>query len=464
MLNRDVSFLLDGPSAVQEGDTSWVQVAKTGSFKDPRYGEFKITLTDFNKWINNFSSNVGHGELGLPVDVDHSPEKRGDTEAVGWVKQLEKRGDNELWARVEWNDVGRELIAEKRYGYISPSYNPNYKDEQGHQHGTAMVGIALTNRPFLRMATVNLSEFTFARNDGDGDDAGLGAGDTTDLDDTDLDDLMLNVSDAARQKHAVVVKKIDGQTKHMFPIPPGDKVHARAALYLLPRAINAGHITPEEASAIRSRANEVLGKKDGNAPRQHSYSLTVMELDSILTAMGFSRETLGIAADADDNTVLTAVKAHTEKQKSEGVTLSQDQVTQLLSDANAGRAAAEELRVSKFDTAFDTAQKDGKVVLSQKETYRKLYDNDGETTLKLLSELQPTVNMAPRGSGGEPMNLDAATAAAASEYVDRGAVDQLPVDQDMLRLAAAADRIAAEKNVPYAQALTLAEAETGVTL
>lgn len=475
MLNSDLSFLLDGPANIGDADESWVQVAKTGSFSDPRYGKFKITLADFNKWINNFQADVGHGPLGLPVDVDHSPEKKGDTEAVGWVKNLERRGD-QLWAFVQWNPVGKELIAEKRYGYISPSYNPNYKDENGRQHGTAMVGIALTNRPFLSMATVNLSEFTFARRHvppkDTGDSVGLNPGDTTDLDDTDLsdqslgdncmDDLMLDVSDAQRQKHAVVVKKIGGQTRHMFPIPPGDKVHARAALELLPRSVEAGHITPEEASAIKQRAHEVLG----TAGKQHSYSLDKMNTTQILEAMGLDHKTLGLAADADEDTVLAAIKTHTQAPPStDSVTFTKDQATQLLADANAGRAAAEELRLNKFETAFTTAQKDGKVVPAQRETYLSLYDADAEHTLKLLSELQPVVSMTPIGTGAGPVNLDADAQRALGEYQDRGAVgERYDIDTEMLKLAAAADRIEREKKVSYEEALTLAQAETGITL
>jgi phage I-like protein len=142
--------------------TSEVQIAKTGIFKDPRYGTFAITLKDFSKWIANFNSlSKTDGREGIPVDVDHSPEKRGDTEAAGWITSIGVRG-NELWAQVEWNTLGQDLVKDRRYVYLSPSYVQDYKDETGKSHGTTLIGVALTNRPFLTMATVSLSKSNFA--------------------------------------------------------------------------------------------------------------------------------------------------------------------------------------------------------------------------------------------------------------------------------------------------------------
>jgi hypothetical protein len=139
---------------------SWIQIAKTGAYQDPRYGKFKITLAEFKKWMDNFQKlNKANGRLGLPIDVDHNPETKGDTEAAGWLTELDIRGGGtELWAKAEWNTLGQELVKERRYAYISPSYVPNLRDEHGTEHGTGLLGVALTNRPFLSMATVSLSK------------------------------------------------------------------------------------------------------------------------------------------------------------------------------------------------------------------------------------------------------------------------------------------------------------------
>lgn len=460
-------FLYDAPvTLAADADTSWIQIAKVGTFKDPRYGVFSITLSDFAKWIKNFSEfSLAEGHLGLPVDVDHSPEKKGDTEAVGWVKELEKRAD-ELWGQVQWNSLGKELIADKRYAYISPSYSDNYQDEQGRKHGAALLGVALTNRPFLQMATVNLSQFDFAssqkpktaKTSDDADDVGLSNEDLTDL-----DSYMCDVSEPDRMAHAVVVKKVDGATKHMFPIPPGDRLHARLAKAFLPRAIAAGHITEQEAEAVRTRAESVLGSRKGT--KQHgSYSHRQMETNAILTALSLDRKTLGVADDADDATVLTALAKHQADKSTaipEGhVVLSTEQVTKLTADATAGAAAAESLRVSTFDTAFTAAQTAGKVTLAQKDSFKELYDLNGEKTIKLLDGLQPVISMSPNGSGVEPSDLSHAEAQLAGQYADT--VTPRTVDPEGLKILATAEAIQLSKNVPFERALDMAYA--GVTV
>lgn len=466
-MDQPCIFLYDAPTTLgADADSSWIQVAKVGTFKDPRYGTFSITAGDFQKWMAKFQTySLADGHLGLPVDVDHSPEKKGDTEAVGWVKELEQRGDA-LWGRVEWNSVGKELIADRRYAYISPSYTDNYQDEQGRKHGTALLGIALTNRPFLQMATVNLSKFDFASSQGSSsegdDDQPLEQGDVNDL-----ENYMCDVSEPERQAHAVVVKKVNGNTKHMFPIPPGDRLHARLAKAFLPRAIAAGHVTDSEAAAVRTRADSVLKEKSssGSSTRQHgSYSHRQMDIKEILTALKLDRKILSVADDADEATVLAAIAKHQSEQKPEipegHVVLSTDQVTKLTADATAGATAAEELRVTKFDTAFDKAQSKGSVVLAQKDDFRGMYDLNGEKTLKLMEGLQPVVNLTPSGSGAMPADLTQAEAQLATEYGD--VVTPRPVDPEGLRILATAEAIQLAKNVPFDKALDMAYA--GVTV
>lgn len=168
------SFLIDAPdaTALSEGHdverdvaTSRVQIAKTGRFNDPRYGDFSITTKDFDSWERNFTTLAKDGgRLGLPVDIDHSPEREGKTESAGWIVALDRMGKvgkiptpNELWATVEWNSLGQDLVGDRRYAYISPTYKEHYKDETGRTLGNTLVGVALTNRPFLSMAVVTLS-------------------------------------------------------------------------------------------------------------------------------------------------------------------------------------------------------------------------------------------------------------------------------------------------------------------
>lgn len=406
----DVEFLLNAP-----GDPApLIEVARVGQYKDPRYGDFSITKADFNKWIKNFRElSIGDGRLGLPIDRDHSPEKTGDTEAVGWIKDLVIDGDR-LMGRPEWNQLGRELVEQKRYAYISPSYQRNFKDPQGRSHGTALVGVALTNRPFLRMATVNLSQMDpeefdrlLAASDSDGD---TDVNDGTENDPTDLDDLMLSI---------------------------------------LPRAVAAGHITQGESDRIQARVSKAKASKHLSDDDTYSHR-QMPDFTAIAKALNLSE-------DADEATILAALP----QPPAEGtVTLAQEQVDTLLADAAAGRQAAKDLASMKFENAFTLAAEGGRVVAGQKETFEAIYETNPEHCLKLLSELPQAVNMEPQGSGHDPA-VPAELATLSADFQDTAAAP-MPIDQDALRLHAAAEAIALERNVPYERALVLAESGVGV--
>jgi len=68
------------------------------------------------------------------------------------------------------------------------------------------------------------------------------------------------ISTAARKKYATIIEKKKGKRKkvvkrYRFPIPPGDKAHARNALARLPQAKG---LSPAEKAKIRRRAYRVL--------------------------------------------------------------------------------------------------------------------------------------------------------------------------------------------------------------
>lgn len=322
-----IAFYLDAPASADS--TSWVQIAKQGRFNDPRYGQFSITQTDFASWIKNFS--VNHPE-GLPIDVDHGPEKRGDTEAAGWIKQIEQRG-KELWALAEWNALGKQLVGDRRYLFLSPSYHPHYKDESGRDFGTALVGVGLTNRPFLNMATISLS-----------------------------------------------------------------------------RAI--GSFASEDTS------EEVLD----SPPR--------MELSAdILKALGLTDDVTDEKVVLDAITEATKpveVKSLDEQAKADNkIVLDAAQVSELVTKANAGDAAAKQLSQMRFDSAWTLALDKGKATPTQKESFEKLYALDADTTLKTLEDLQSVVNVSPVGSGGNSLSVGGVTAG-------QFALDSMPVDTDQL--------------------------------
>lgn len=147
------TFLLDAekPSAKE----TWTQVARLGSFYDKRYGTFSITPEHVASWSATLTAHQ-NGEA--PVDYDHSPEKGKGTRAAAWIRDLKLDGERVL-AKIAWTDAGAKAVRGGEYRYLSPTFTDSYKDEQGNPVGKALLGAALTNRPFLRqgMAAVNLS-------------------------------------------------------------------------------------------------------------------------------------------------------------------------------------------------------------------------------------------------------------------------------------------------------------------
>lgn len=150
--------------ATPKATTSWIQVAKTGTFFSQRYGTFSITSDDLRQMLHNFTHITPIAPTQLPVDYDHlsmDPKKPGDGKAAGWfvTGRMELREhDTELWAEVAWTPEAAEAITNGEYRFVSPSFVRDYVWKNGTNIGTTLVAAAITNHPFLEgMAAVTLS-------------------------------------------------------------------------------------------------------------------------------------------------------------------------------------------------------------------------------------------------------------------------------------------------------------------
>ena len=110
---------------------------------------------DGRSWNNSDPDGVvASFEMKLPFDVEHATETReGNTEAVGWIVELQNRA-GEIWARVEWNAEGNELIEGKKFGFYSPAFD--YSPVDGRV--VAMSSAGLTNKPNLSVPALNNQE------------------------------------------------------------------------------------------------------------------------------------------------------------------------------------------------------------------------------------------------------------------------------------------------------------------
>lgn len=398
------TFLLDAPS----GLSGELQIAKLGdNFKDPRYGEFKITKNDVETWQKNLSHLPGGIAL---IDEDHlsnKPSPHRKTEADGWISSIYLDGDIPK-AKVEWTPKGESAIKDKRYRFFSPSYGP-FEKEDGTVIPNVFQGGGLTNKPKLNMATINLSS---------ADDSEVTNNEViVSLDSMyELGIVNLDISDEMRMKHATIVKEIGGKMVHMFPLPPGDKEVARAALRLLPHSEKAGNVTADEAAKVRKKANSILGKELMDSPRQ-------MEITAdTLTSLGIKDEAtqkviLDLAASdgADALKVLEAIDAAKPKPEpvvdpnatknleqeasAQGlVLLDSEKVQALIENATAGAEAKKELEQNTFDTAFDRAVSKGKAVPAQKDFYKESYDMNKDSTMKALDDAPTILNVERKGS------------------------------------------------------------------
>lgn len=97
----------------------WVHLIPAGTFKGVD-GRGPYRLTDPQGVIR---ASMAAGKL--PIDVNHSTDlaaPRGeDAPAVAWIVEMQARADG-LWGRVDWNESGLALMADRAYRGISPVY------------------------------------------------------------------------------------------------------------------------------------------------------------------------------------------------------------------------------------------------------------------------------------------------------------------------------------------------------
>lgn len=144
---------------------SWIQLAKTGTFHSSRYGKFSITKDDLSQMLHNFKHVTPEAPTELPIDFDHlsmEPKQPLDGKAAGWLKRVELRAEGEdLWGEVSWTDEAAELIKNRAYRFVSPSFVKDHTHKDGRKIGTTLLAAAITNHPFLEgMKALTLYNFS----------------------------------------------------------------------------------------------------------------------------------------------------------------------------------------------------------------------------------------------------------------------------------------------------------------
>jgi hypothetical protein len=152
-----LSLPLDLAEALSEGDDNkrvWIQVARSGSWNGHPQGPFRLDSQVFATMIQNFRTQ---GDQRIPVDFEHASELPANSGTIpmvgapaqGWIYDLRINGSN-LYGLVEWGDLARQYIEQKKYRGLSPAIRWKCKDRvTGAAIGPCLTSVALTNQPFI---------------------------------------------------------------------------------------------------------------------------------------------------------------------------------------------------------------------------------------------------------------------------------------------------------------------------
>lgn len=135
-------------------DHQWVHLMPAGEFRAHEFdGRAGWTLTSAEKVIEK-SLSLGRD---IVIDFEHQTDKAAangqPAPAAGWIKQLEARSDG-IWGRVEWTARAAEMLKNREYRYISPTFAHSKSGEV-----LAILRAGLTNDPALSLTALASSEY-----------------------------------------------------------------------------------------------------------------------------------------------------------------------------------------------------------------------------------------------------------------------------------------------------------------
>ena len=120
-----------------------------GTYPHPTYGPLDFGADTIAQFVSNFANGV-YGQT-LPIDVEHDHLSG----AAGYIKQLHTNENGSVDADVTWTPMGKQLLAEDRFRYISPSILTSWTSPATRTtHKNVLTGAALTTRPYFKTASL----------------------------------------------------------------------------------------------------------------------------------------------------------------------------------------------------------------------------------------------------------------------------------------------------------------------
>lgn len=140
-------IMQDGVTLSQDTEASRrtlrIPLLRKALFTAGRYGTLSFDSEFLRSLVENFNNNVVGHELA--VNARHKPEYG----ALGWVERIALEGDN-LVVYAKPTPGGQQLIDDEVYKYASAEIDNPFTDrETGAEYGPTLVGLALTNNPYV---------------------------------------------------------------------------------------------------------------------------------------------------------------------------------------------------------------------------------------------------------------------------------------------------------------------------
>jgi len=131
--------------------TDEIMVLPYGVWRHPWYGQLAIDERDGEECVANFAANVYLQKI--PIECAwHMATVEG---AAGWYTSL-RSGDKGVYATIEWNRLGTELIGDRRFRYHSPEVYLRsagqkwVRPSDSQPFSNLIVGDSLVNQPFFK--------------------------------------------------------------------------------------------------------------------------------------------------------------------------------------------------------------------------------------------------------------------------------------------------------------------------
>jgi phage I-like protein len=120
----------------------WMQIFPDGEYTYDHGGKPETALCDAESRAAVIATFAARGN-DLVIDYEHQTLDGGKAPAAGWIKELEDRGSEGLWARVEWTAEAAGYLRTGEYRYDSPVFDVDKETRRV----VTLHHVALTNWP-----------------------------------------------------------------------------------------------------------------------------------------------------------------------------------------------------------------------------------------------------------------------------------------------------------------------------